>query len=170
MTQEILYTPWRLKYILSKEGKEDGCIFCAVFDHNASSDVENLVLFRGPNTFAMMNIYPYNVGHIMVLPIQHVSNLTQLSQQVQLEIMRLTTYFIELLTSVLRPDGFNIGTNIGKAAGAGIDSHLHTHIVPRWSGDSNFMPVVGQTRILPEELGDTYQKISAALKERPPEL
>lgn len=167
MTQERLYTPWRLKYILSNDKKKDGCVFCTIV-RDTAHDVENYVLYRSNHAFAVLNLYPYNVGHVMLLPYQHASTLSQLAVEMQNELMALTSYFTDLLTEILKPDGFNIGLNIGKAAGAGVDTHLHLHIVPRWNGDSNFLPVLGQTRLLPEELADTYARIVARLKEGPP--
>jgi len=163
-----LYTPWRMKYVVSDKKKKDGCVFCNALAEGVNHDPENFIVHRGEETFTIMNIYPYNVGHLMVLPRQHFSTLTQLSRNTQAELMALTAYFTEILTEIMRPDGFNVGINIGKAAGAGIDSHLHAHIVPRWVGDSNFMPITGQTRVLPEELTDTYAKITARVKQNPP--
>ncbi len=167
---ERLYTPWRMKYVTSIDKTVEGCIFCAKLAEGRERDRENFVLFRGQTSFVVMNIYPYNTGHLMVLPFAHVSALSELPNEAQFEIMILTVYFTELLSQLMNPDGFNIGMNIGRAAGAGIDSHLHMHIVPRWSGDSNFMPVIGETRVLPEELGDTYGKIVTLLKKQPPEI
>jgi ATP adenylyltransferase len=170
MTTERLYTPWRLKYVASKDKNQEGCVFCNAVTGDVERDRKNFVVYRGEETFVIMNVYPYNVGHLMILPRQHFSTLSGLSSTAQLELMALTTYFTEILTEIMAPDGFNIGLNLGKAAGAGIDAHLHMHIVPRWVGDSNFMPVVGQTRVLPEELCDTYDKIVARIKQQPPRL
>ncbi len=170
MTLERLYTPWRMKYVVSTEKRKEGCVFCNALDEGVEHDPDNFIVYRGEETFAIMNIYPYNVGHLMVLPRQHMSTLSDLSRQAQAEMMALATYFTEILAEIMQPDGFNVGINLGKAAGAGIDAHLHIHIVPRWVGDSNFMPIVGQTRVLPEELSDTYKKIVAAVKRRPPQL
>lgn len=156
-----------MKYVVSDK-KNSGCVFCGKLNSNSEQDRENLVVWRGSETFVVMNVFPYNVGHLMVLPHRHVAQLADLSRPVQFEMMLLTSYFTELLTATLNPDGFNIGINQGKAAGAGIDSHLHLHIVPRWEGDSNFMPVLGQTRVLPEELEITYDKILAGMKTIPP--
>lgn len=168
MTAERLYTPWRMKYITSKKKKVDGCVFCTAVGDNPDHDRDNYLILRGKTTFTIMNIYPYNTGHLMVLPKQHVSTLVELSQEVQCELMLHVTYFTELLGNLLRPDGFNVGLNLGRDAGSGIDSHLHMHIVPRWNGDSNFMPVVSNTRILPETLEETYDKIVAGIKNNPP--
>lgn len=169
-TFDRLYTPWRMKYVQKENKTEGGCVFCKALDESVEHDQENFIVYRATETFAIMNIYPYNVGHLMVLPRQHLSTLSQLPKSAQVELMILTTYFTEILEEVLNPAGFNVGLNIGKAAGAGIDTHLHIHIVPRWVGDSNFMPVVGYTRVLPQELGDTYEKIAQKVKQKPPQL
>lgn len=147
----------------------EGCVFCAKLNDACEFDRENYVVYRGRTTFTVMNIYPYNTGHLMILPRDHVATLRQTSLEAQAEIMRLAAYFTDLLSNLMQPDGFNIGMNIGKAAGAGIDSHLHLHVVPRWSGDSNFMAVIGETRVLPETLTDTYDRIVAALEASPPD-
>lgn len=158
-----------MKYVTSTHEKIEGCIFCAKFNNDVERDRENFVLYRGRTTFVILNIYPYNSGHLMVLPNAHVSSLAETSAETQFEMMALASYFTEVLAHLMNPDGFNIGLNIGRAAGAGIASHLHLHVVPRWSGDSNFMPVIGSTRVLPEELGDTYDKIVTLLEKQPPE-
>ena len=157
-----------MKYVASTHTKADNCIFCTKWHDGHERDQENFLVYRGQTVFVVMNIFPYNTGHLMILPCQHVATLSEMSPEMQLELITLTTYFTELLNDLMHPDGFNIGINIGRAAGAGIDSHLHAHIVPRWSGDSNFMPVIGETRVLPEELADTYDRIIKRLYERPP--
>ncbi len=167
---EQLYTPWRMKYITSDKKKMDGCVFCANFEEGAKADPQNYIIHRGETTFTIMNIYPYNTGHLMILPQKHVATLSDITAQTQYEIMALADHFVEILEELMQPDGFNIGLNLGRAAGAGIDTHLHLHIVPRWSGDSNFMTVVGETRVLPETLPDTYARIVEALRKRPPQL
>lgn len=169
MTVDRLFTPWRMKYVASTRQQPEGCVFCAKLNDPSEFDRENYLVFRGKTVFTIMNIYPYNTGHLMILPNRHVARLSDVPLDVQTELMALTTYFTELLTDLMHPDGFNIGLNLGRAAGAGIDSHLHIHIVPRWSGDSNFMAVVGETRVLPEDLGDTYDRIVKLLQERPPQ-
>ena len=166
---ERLYTPWRMKYVTSTRKKTKTCVFCAGLTQGHSHDKENLILYRGRAVFVLMNLYPYNTGHLMILPYDHVATLSEVTAAAQYEMMALAAYFTELLTQLMGPDGFNLGLNLGQAAGAGVDDHLHLHLVPRWSGDSNFMPVVGETRILPEELGDTYDKIMTLLKKEPPE-
>jgi ATP adenylyltransferase len=167
---ERLYTPWRMNYVTTTHKKAEGCVFCAKLEAGPEFDRGNFVVYHGDTTFVVMNIFPYNTGHLMVLPYEHVAKLSELTPATHQEIMGLTAHFVELLTQLMSPDGFNIGINLGRVAGAGIDSHLHMHIVPRWSGDSNFMGVVGDTKVLPETLGDTYNRITALLKEYPPNL
>jgi ATP adenylyltransferase len=157
-----------MKYVTSTQKEAKGCVFCANFAADPSHDRENFVVYRGHTTFTVMNIYPYNSGHVMILPQQHVPTLTEVPREAQIEMITLTSYFTGLLKQLMKPDGFNIGTNIGKAAGAGIAGHLHTHIVPRWAGDSNFITVVGSTRVLPELIEQTYDRIVAELKISPP--
>ena len=168
MTVGRLYTPWRMKYVATTRAQVDDCVFCAKCHDGPERDRENFLVYRGQTVFTIMNIFPYNTGHLMILPYQHVATLAEVPPDVQFELITLATYFTELLTNLMRSDGFNIGINIGRAAGAGIDSHLHVHIVPRWSGDSNFMPVIGETRVLPEELEATYDRIVKLVNERPP--
>jgi ATP adenylyltransferase len=157
-----------MKYVTTTGQQRDGCVFCAKLNADPAYDPENFLVYRGQTVFAILNIYPYNTGHLMILPCLHVARLVDISPQVQAEMMALVTYFTELLSEVFRPDGFNIGLNLGRTAGAGIDSHLHIHIVPRWMGDSNFMTVIGDTRVLPEDLSGTYDRIVKRLAERPP--
>jgi len=152
---EILWALWRMEYILGE--KESGCIFCTRI--NQEKDRENLILFRGENNFIMMNKYPYNNGHLMVVPNRHTSEIDSLSDSEKLEMMNLVSKSMNVLKKAISPDGFNVGLNIGKIAGAGIDDHLHFHIVPRWAADTNFMPVVGQTKVISEELGETWDRL-----------
>lgn len=152
---EILWAPWRMEYILGE--KESGCIFCTRI--NQDNDQENLILLRGKNNFVIMNKYPYNNGHLMVVPNRHTSEFDSLSDPEKLEMMNLVSKSMNVLKKTVNPDGFNVGMNIGKIAGAGIDDHLHFHIVPRWAADTNFMPVVGQTKIISEDLGETWERL-----------
>lgn len=163
-----LFTPWRSKYVASDRHKDEGCAFCAKLNADPDNDRENLLVHRGQHTFTLMNIYPYNTGHLLILPYQHVATLIEMGVEAQTEMMLLMSYFTGLLSQVMNPDGFNIGFNLGKAAGAGMVYHVHAHIVPRWNGDSNFMAIVGNTRVLPELLEDTYDKIMAGLRNNPP--
>jgi ATP adenylyltransferase len=154
-----IWAPWRIEY-LSKE-KEEGCIFCK--KPKEKKDRKNLILHRGKTGFIIMNRYPYSNGHLMAVPYRHIKDLTDLNDKERLELMDLTTKSVEAL-NVFKPDGFNIGMNLGKIAGAGIDDHIHFHIVPRWSGDTNFMPVIGDIRVIPEYLDQSYMKLLENLK------
>lgn len=156
-----------MAYITSDKQRE-GCVFCQKLAQGPEQDRENYVLFRGQRAFVILNLYPYNNGHLMILPYEHVANLEDLPAEVQAEMMHLVSRFIKLMRTAMNPDGFNVGINIGKAAGAGIDDHVHMHVVPRWQGDTNFMPVINEMRVIPEWLDDTYTKLAAAIQEDPP--
>jgi ATP adenylyltransferase len=151
---KVLWAPWRMEYIVSC--KEKDCIFCV--RAASKNDRDNLVLYRGKNVFVMMNKYPYNNGHLMVVPYAHQSSLSGLDQDTRLELMNTVEKGVECL-DIFRPEAFNIGINIGKIAGAGVEDHIHIHIVPRWGGDTNFMAVTGATRVIPEHILDTYDKL-----------
>ncbi len=144
-----------MEYI--ENSKEDGCIFCNAQQQEDSA--ENLIAFRGERAYVILNRYPYTSGHLMVVPFDHKPNLEELDPQTRAEMMELTTRCMTVLGKVYRPQAFNMGANIGEAAGAGVKSHVHLHIVPRWAGDTNFMSAVGGTRVLPELLEQTYQRI-----------
>ena len=154
---KALWAPWRMDYIGSPKKKE--CILC--IDREMKEDRENLILYRGRNVFVMMNKYPYNNGHLMVVPYAHRSSLAGLDDETRLELINTVSWGTEHL-GMFNPEGFNIGINIGKAAGAGIEEHVHIHIVPRWGGDTNFMTVSGETRVIPEHILDTYDKLYPA--------
>ena len=153
-----LLTPWRLRFILGP--KMEGCLFCQKLAEN--KDKENLILYRGQHCFIMLNAYPYTNGHLMVVPYAHVRNLDQLDTPTLTDLMLLTKRSIVALQKVMSPDGFNMGINVGKVAGAGVEDHVHFHVVPRWLGDTNFMPVLAETRLIPEPLNDTYDRLVAA--------
>jgi ATP adenylyltransferase len=150
-----IWAPWRLKYILGD--KPDGCIFCEKAD--ATSDQGDLVLYRGKYCYIMMNRYPYNNGHLMVVSKKHIDLPTKLSVEAQTELMQQINMCLEVLQEAMRPNGFNVGMNLGTCAGAGIKDHLHVHIVPRWTGDTNFMPVLGDTHVIVEGLESCYDKL-----------
>ena len=156
---KVLWAPWRIKYITGD--KEEGCIFCK--KPKEGNDKDNLILYTGETSFIIMNRYPYSNGHLMTVPYKHTNNFSDLTQEERLELMNLTVKCIDIL-QVIEPEGFNIGMNLGKTGGAGIDDHLHFHIVPRWSGDNNFMPVIGDIRVMPEYLEDTYETLKEHLK------
>jgi ATP adenylyltransferase len=146
-----------MEYITSAREEGEGCIFC---DLPAAGDDERaLILVRNESAFLMLNSYPYNPGHLMVAPLRHVGELGDLSEEELVATGTLLQRSIGALREEMGPDGFNIGMNLGRVAGAGIPGHLHWHVVPRWNGDTNFMPVVGETRVLPESLQDTYRKL-----------
>ena len=157
-----LWAPWRIKYLESpKPQNHSGCIFC---DKILSDlDHENLVLFRGHHACVVLNLYPYNSGHVMVIPYCHVSRPSDVPAETVAEMWSLVNRAIDALDKSVAPEGYNVGLNIGKAAGAGVDEHLHLHVVPRWAGDTNFMTVLDDTRIMPEALDRTYHKLRKAL-------
>lgn len=156
-----LWAPWRISYIVND--KEGGCIFCK--GCAAGDDRSRLVLHRGELTIVMLNKYPYNNGHLMVAPRRHVGAIEQLTQDEAGDLIATIQRCCVLLKKVLSPEGFNIGANLGKVAGAGIEDHLHFHIVPRWGGDTNFMPVLADTRVIPEHLEQTYDRLLQAAKD-----
>jgi ATP adenylyltransferase len=148
-----------MKYI--QENKDvEGCIFCLAAA--SDRDFDNLVFFRGENAFMILNRYPYTSGHVMCVPYAHQRHLQDLKRETRAEIMELVTKAVKVLQAVYQPDGFNIGLNLGEMAGAGIEQHLHMHIVPRWAGDTNFMSAIGETRVLPESLDETYRRVTQA--------
>ena len=158
---ENLWAPWRIEYILSK--KPEGCIFCDKPREN--EDEENLILYRGRYHFIIMNAFPYNNGHMMVVPFRHTATLSGWAAEEQQEMMQLADLAVELLRKSMRPDGFNLGINMGIVGGAGVADHIHLHIVPRWNGDTNFMPVLSDTRVISEHLRATFGKLKEALAE-----
>ncbi len=159
---EHLWAPWRSTYMKSKSDKSQ-CIFCnAALD--AAQDRETLVVHRAKLNFVILNRYPYTSGHLMIAPFQHVSRLQQVSEEGVDEMMRLAQRSERILEEIYHPQGLNIGMNLGEAAGAGIEQHIHLHVLPRWIGDANFMTSIGETRILPEELAETFRKVSAAFQ------
>ncbi len=157
-----IWAPWRNKYILNKE-PEDGCIFCNRIGKN--NDEENYILYRSKRSFIIMNIYPYNNGHLMVAPNKHTPLLENLNAKEAEELFASLTIGVRLLKTVFKPDGFNLGMNIGRVAGAGIEDHLHIHIVPRWNGDTNFMPIFTDTKILSISLDETYRLLKKKIGE-----
>jgi ATP adenylyltransferase len=153
---KVLWAPWRMGYILA-ENKADGCIFCPGADRSA--DQERLILHVGPRTMVVMNRFPYNNGHLLVAPVKHVSSLERLNQDETLGLLLMVRKSIEILKQVMKPDGFNVGLNLGHVAGAGMENHMHFHIVPRWKGDTNFMTVIEDVRVIPEHIKATYAKL-----------
>jgi ATP adenylyltransferase len=161
-----LWTPWRMDYITShKEGtRPSGCVFCALLrgdaDREDAAGDRERILLRGQHAFVTLAKYPYNPGHLLVLPNRHIGELSDLIPEELAETAVHLQRCVDALKAASDPEGFNVGLNLGRVAGAGIPEHLHWHVVPRWSGDTNFMPVVGQTRVLPELLADTYERLA----------
>ena len=150
-----------MTYIENHE-KEDGCVFC---NAQATADsAENLIAFRGKNAYVILNRFPYTSGHLMVIPFEHKPNLEELNAETRAEMMELATRCTAILREIYKAESFNVGINIGEAAGAGVLGHVHIHIVPRWAGDTNFMSTLGKTRVLPESLEDTYQRVKKAFE------
>lgn len=149
-------TPWRKAYIEGYE-KEEGCVFCNAL--TKADSPKNLIVHRGQRAFVIINLYPYTNGHIMVAPMAHQASLELLNAETRAEMMELVSQAIVILKKIYHPQAFNVGANIGKAAGAGVPDHVHMHIVPRWTGDSNFMSILGETRVLPETIEETYNRI-----------
>jgi ATP adenylyltransferase len=154
-----LWASWRMKYI-TNASKEDGCVFCNALEKVDSPD--NLIVMRGERAFVILNKFPYTSGHVMVAPLVHKASLEDLDPTIRAEMMELTTRCMTVLRKVYKPQAFNLGANIGEAAGAGVPGHVHIHIVPRWNGDTNFMSAVGAVRVLPEDLENTYQRVKEA--------
>lgn len=156
-----LWSPWRLEYLMAPE--MEGCIFCHAAE--GDDDRESLVLQRGERAFLILNRFPYNNGHFMVIPYVHVPSLEDLDAPTLTEMMLLLNRGLAALRATMYPDGFNVGANLGQVAGAGIEDHVHIHAVPRWAGDTNFMPVVGEMRVIPQTWLQTYDDLKAALED-----
>ena len=154
---KFLYAPWRMAYIKKFSEKCSECFLCKASKEDR--DAENLVVYRGEKCFAILNRYPYNNGHLMIAPYKHASRLADLDEKELTELMKLIKLSIDVLEKEYRPDGFNVGLNLGRAAGAGLEDHLHFHIVPRWIGDTNFMPVISETKVIPESFYDSWKRI-----------
>ena len=159
-----LWAPWRMKYIQAAAcGEEEECFLCV--NPTMEDSEKNLLLHRGQHCFVIMNLYPYNNGHIMVAPYRHIGDFMDLTSDEMIETMELTGLAIEALSATMHPHGYNIGLNLGRVAGAGIEEHLHLHIVPRWDGDTNFMPVLAETKVVSESLHESWRRLKAAFEE-----
>jgi ATP adenylyltransferase len=156
---EYLWTSWRMSYIESLHGRSEDCVFCAKLD---ADDQEELVLCRGDTCYICLNRFPYTSGHLLVVPNDHVATIEDLTAEILLEMMTLCKDALTILRTNYNPSGFNVGLNLGHVAGAGLPEHVHLHIVPRWTGDSNFMSVLGETRVLPEMLGESWHRLREA--------
>lgn len=157
MTKQ-LWAPWRLEYVAAAD-EQEGCIFCLA---DAGDDEERLVVHRGERCFVLLNKFPYASGHLMIAPHRHVGEFTELTDEEALELHRLVGQGLAALAQTFAPQGYNIGWNLGRIAGAGVVGHVHCHVVPRWAGDTNFMPVLADVRVLPEHLSETRRKLAAA--------
>ncbi len=153
-----IWAPWRTVYIGGDHGGE--CFFCEKI--KSVQDEANLVLLRGDRTFVLMNLYPYNNGHLLIAPKRHVGDIEDLTEEEMMELFKMTRKMVKVLRA-FNPEGFNVGVNIGKVAGAGVPGHLHIHVVPRWNGDTNFMPVLGDVKVISESLEETYKKLKESL-------
>ena len=156
---KTMWAPWRVEYIRMEKPKE--CILC--LKHREQKDPEHYVLYRSKLNFAMLNLFPYNPGHIMVSPYRHVQNLEDLTDEELLDNLSLVKKCTKALKEAFHPEGFNAGMNLGKVAGAGVEGHVHMHIVPRWNGDTNFMPILADVKVISEGLGETYRKLKEKL-------
>lgn len=154
-----LWSPWRYSYV-SKTSASSECIFCV--KAGESQDEKNLVIFRAEHNYLLLNLYPYTNGHLMVAPYAHIAALEDLPPAAASEMMNLTQRAVRVLKSVYRPQGLNAGLNLGECAGAGVAGHVHMHVLPRWTGDASFMTTIGETRVMPEDLGETHRKLSQA--------
>ncbi len=152
---DALWAPWRMEYI--RGSRTNGCFLCAALA--ADADRDNLLLHRGPTCAVVMNRYPYNNGHLMILPRRHVAELSDLTRDERLDLMDLADRCVRILRETMRPEGFNLGYNLGRVAGAGLESHLHLHVVPRWNGDVNFMPVIAGAKVIPQALRELYDQL-----------
>ncbi|HKJ35491.1 MAG TPA: HIT domain-containing protein [Solirubrobacterales bacterium] len=156
MANHRIWAPWRLRYV--KHAKDqDECIFCA--KPEAGDDRENLIVHRGEHCFVILNLFPYTNGHLMVAPYEHIGALQEIAPEVTAEMMALAQRAMNVLEGVYEPEGFNVGINQGRVAGAGVEGHIHLHVVPRWAGDNNYMPVVADTRVMPQSLQESYDAL-----------
>jgi len=168
VTHQQLWAPWRLAYVQNSEPKEiapskHSCFLCSYRDDAAANDPENLVVMRGEHSIVVLNRFPYNNGHLLIAPKDHKADLRDLNDAELLETNHLLQKMIGLLEKVISPDGFNVGLNLGRVAGAGLPGHLHWHIVPRWNGDTNFMPILGEAKVIPQALDALFELLSTEL-------
>jgi ATP adenylyltransferase len=155
-----LWSPWRYRYVSHAAGDSSGCIFCdKAASGGAAGDKENLILWRGRHAYALLNLYPYTTGHLMVTPYAHVAELSAVSAEALAEMMSVAQHAERILKQIYRCDGLNVGLNLGRAAGAGIAEHIHLHVLPRWFADANFMTTIGESRVIPEDLETTWGKL-----------
>jgi ATP adenylyltransferase len=156
---DYLWSPWRFRYV-SEADKSDHCVFCKLAGGDPSRDRESLILHRGRSNFIVLNLFPYTTAHALIVPYAHVAEFHQLEKETLVEMMALAQNLNSAIETTYHPEGYNLGMNLGKAAGAGVADHLHFHFLPRWAGSANFVTVIGETRVLPEELNTTYDKLA----------
>ncbi len=161
-----LWTPWRMPYLKRDNSGNDECIFCR--KTRSTDDAAEHILFRGEHCFVTLNLYPYNNGHLMIVPYRHAPSLEELDVPTLTEMMTLTQQAIRVLRAAYSPQGYNIGINLGEVAGAGVAGHVHQHVVPRWAGDTNYITIIGQTRTIPEWIDETYRRLHTLWHETPP--
>lgn len=165
MSIKQLWAPWRMTFLKEEPPKAGECIFCNLLKKSESHDRESLILYRTKKVFVILNKYPYNNGHLMVVPLQHTADFSTLDSETRLAVMNFTDHCIQALRQAYKPEGFNLGMNLGAAGGAGIREHLHMHIVPRWLGDTNFMPVVADTKAMPQHLEASFDSLKSYFQE-----
>jgi ATP adenylyltransferase len=163
---DTLWAPWRMQYLEAERRPDDECVFCRAASDTVH-DQENLVLHRNETCYIVFNRYPYNTGHVLVVPYRHVGDLADLTEREANNLFQVTRYCVVVLRKALNPHAFNLGLNLGAAAGAGITDHVHMHVVPRWQGDTNFMPIVAKTKVISEMLSTTYEKVAKVAKATP---
>ena len=156
MAEQRIWAPWRLRYVKNAK-KSDECVFCA--KPGAGDDRANLIVHRGERCFVILNLFPYTNGHLMVAPFEHVGRLQEIDPEVTAEMMGLAQKAMSRMETVYDPEGFNVGINQGRVAGAGVEGHIHLHVVPRWAGDNNYMPVLADTRVMPQSLEESYDAL-----------
>lgn len=157
LCMDTIFAPWRMEYIKSE--KSDGCVFC-----KCSVRCEEYVIYEGKTSFVMLNRYPYVNGHLMIIPFRHIDKIEDLTSEEKMEIFSLLDATVRVLKEAMNPGGFNIGINVGKAAGAGVEEHIHVHVIPRWEGDTNFMSVINNVRVIPEDIQTTAAKLIPLFK------
>jgi ATP adenylyltransferase len=165
VAKERIWAPWRLAYVKDADkDNEDACIFCSFAGDEPERDAENLVVHRGEHCFVVLNKFPYTNGHLMVAPYGHVGSLAQLSDEATTEMMGFAKQGMTILEGIYSPQGYNVGFNQGRVAGAGVEHHIHMHVVPRWGGDTNFMPVLADTRVMPQTLEQSYEALAGSFE------
>jgi ATP adenylyltransferase len=161
---KTLWAPWRMEYILkAQEGNSEACIFCSRISRD--EDKNNLILWRSKKSFIIMNRFPYNNGHLMIVPYRHSGNFLDLEPEENVDLSGLIQFSIKAIDRLMKPQGYNIGMNLGRVAGAGVEDHVHYHLVPRWNGDTNYMPVISGTKVISESLNATYDKLLNSFKD-----